>query len=47
MTNKLALFFAVIIIAIFVADHYYFHWDLHISLGKRLVQLSEYIAFWR
>jgi len=47
MTNKIALIFAFIIIATFVADYFFFHWDLHVSLGKRLVQLSEYIAFWR
>ena len=47
MTNKLALIFGLIIIAIFLADHYYFYWNLPVMLGKKLAILTEYIAFWR
>jgi len=47
MTNKLALIFGAFIIAIFLADHFYFEWGLPIILGKKLTQLTEYIAFWR
>ncbi len=47
MTNQLALIFALAIIAVFAADHYYFGWELHIILGKKLADLSNYIAFWR
>lgn len=47
MTNKLAIIFAIIIIAIFLADQFYFDWNLPVMLGKKLARLTEYIAFWR
>ncbi|WP_456389207.1 hypothetical protein [Profundibacter sp.] len=47
MTNKLAIIFGLVIIAIFLADHYWLHWNLPIMLGKKLALLTEYIAFWR
>jgi len=47
MTNKIALSLALIIIAIFLADHFLFQWDLHVILGKMLARSTEYIAFWR
>ncbi|WP_457646943.1 hypothetical protein [Profundibacter sp.] len=47
MTNTLAVIFAVLIIGIFTADYFYFHWDLWLIIGRRLAQMIEYIAFWR
>ncbi len=47
MTNTLAVIFAVLIIGIFSADYFYYHWDLWLILGRRLAQLTEYLAFWR
>ncbi len=47
MTNKLAIIFAAILIAIFLADHFYFEWNLPVMLGKKLTILTEYMAFWR
>ncbi|KPU84583.1 glyceraldehyde-3-phosphate dehydrogenase [Marinosulfonomonas sp. PRT-SC04] len=47
MTNKLAIIFGLIIIAIFVADHFLLHWGLPVMLGKKLALLTEYIAIWR
>ena len=47
MTNKLALIIAALIIAILLADQFYFGWDLPVMLGKKLAKLIEYIAFWR
>ncbi|WP_380052719.1 hypothetical protein ACFE33_09595 [Falsihalocynthiibacter sp. SS001] len=47
MTNKLALYLGGIIIAIFAADFFYFHWGLPVILGTKLVDLIEYLAFWR
>ncbi len=47
MTNKLALIFGFVIVAIFLADYIYFHWELPVMLGKKLSALIEYIAFWR
>lgn len=47
MTNKIAIALGLLILAILLADWFVFGWDLHIFLGRRLVQLTEYIAFWR
>jgi len=47
MTNRIALTLALIILAIFSADFLVFGWDLHIFLGKKLSEFSEYLAFWR
>lgn len=47
MTNQLAIVLALIIGGIIAADFLVFGWDLHIFLGRRLMQLTEYLAFWR
>lgn len=47
MTNRLALFLALVIIGILAADLLYFGWDLHLFLGRKLADLIEYMAFWR
>lgn len=47
MTNKLAIIFAAILIAIFLADHFILGWNLPVILGKKLAILTEYLAFWR
>ncbi|EPX80200.1 hypothetical protein [Litoreibacter arenae] len=47
MTNKLAIVLALIIGGILAADFFVFGWDLHIFLGRKLLALIEYMAFWR
>ncbi|GEM_PF-897086 len=47
MGNKTALVIGLLIVGIFAADLLYFGWDLHITLAKRFIQLSEKLAFWR
>ena len=47
MTNTLAIIFAVIIVAFLALDHFVLHWGMLLILGKKLVLLTEYIAFWR
>jgi len=47
MTNKLAIIFGVLIVVLFLADHFFFDWNLPVTLGKKLAVLSNYIAFWR
>lgn len=47
MTNKLAIALALIIGGIIAADLFVFGWNLHIFLGRRLIDLTEYLAFWR
>ncbi len=47
MTNKIAFYLAALILAVFIADQIWFGGTLPVFLGKKLVDLSEYIAFWR
>ncbi|RLJ59998.1 hypothetical protein BCF46_0190 [Litoreibacter meonggei] len=47
MTNKIAIVLAILIGGIIAADLLVFGWDLHIFLGKKLMILTEYMAFWR
>lgn len=47
MTNKIALVLALLIIAFFVADYFLFGGGTPVFLGKKIVDLSEYLAFWR
>jgi hypothetical protein len=47
MTDKIAIVLAILIVGIFAADLLFFGWDLHIFLGRKLVELTDYIAFWR
>ena len=47
MTNRLAIFLALIVICVIAADLLYFGWDLHIFLGRKFMELIEYLAFWR
>ncbi|WP_174239145.1 hypothetical protein [Litoreibacter roseus] len=47
MTNRLALVLGAIIVAVIAADLLIFNWNLHLFLGAKLVDLIEYLAFWR
>lgn len=47
MTNKIAIALALLIGSIIAADLLVFGWNLHIFLGRKLIDLTEYLAFWR
>ncbi|WP_298256629.1 hypothetical protein [uncultured Litoreibacter sp.] len=47
MTDKIAFVLAALIIGLFAADIFVFEWDIHVFLGRKLVQLTDYMAFWR
>lgn len=47
MTNTIALWLALTIVAVFAADLLIFGWDLHIALGRQLLRLLDAVAFWR
>ena len=47
MTNIIALWLAVLIVALFAADLLYVGWDLHIARGRQLLRLLDTVAFWR
>ena len=47
MTNRLALILAILILGTIAADLLVFGWDLHVFLGKKFLEFTEYLAFWR
>jgi hypothetical protein len=47
VTNRIAIFLGLILIAAFVADTMIFGNEHLIYLGKKLFDLIEWIAFWR
>lgn len=47
MNNKAALTLAILIIAVFAADHFYFEANLPVFLGRKLVDLMDWLAIWR
>ena len=47
MTNKIALGLAIVILAIFAVDYFLFAGTLPLFLSRKLLVLTEYLAFWR
>lgn len=47
MDNKTALVLAIVILAVFAADHFYFEWGLLVFLGQKLAGLINWLAIWR
>ena len=47
MTNTIAIWLVALLAAIFLADLFWFGWDLHIALGRELLRLLDWVAFWR
>ncbi len=47
MTNRIALFLGLFLIAAMIADVYLYGTEHLLFLGKKLFELIEWIAFWR
>ena len=47
MTNKLAIFLALLIVAGLGADHRYAEWEYTTFLLRKLLDFVEWLAFWR
>lgn len=47
MTNKIAIALALLIIGLFLADHFVLHLDLPLFLAKQFADLIEWLSFWR
>jgi hypothetical protein len=47
MTNRIAFTLAALILAFFVADHFWFQLGAPLFLARKLLDLVEYLAFWR
>lgn len=47
MTTRLALILAALIVGFFVLDHYVLGLNAFVFLGKKMVELINYLAIWR
>jgi len=47
MTNTIAFWLAVLILAFFTFDYFFMEDDMFVFLGRKLLDLLEYLAFWR
>ena len=47
MTNSLALGLGAIIFAALALDYTLFDWSNTVFLGRKLIELIEWLAFWR
>lgn len=47
MTNSLALGLGALILAALALDHYLYDWSATLFLGRKLVEMIEWMAFWR
>lgn len=47
MTNKFALIFGAMLVALFALDYLVFGWGLPVFLGQKLAETIEWMAFWR
>ncbi len=47
MTNTIALWLAVLILGFLALDYFYLDWNVVVFLGRKLLDLIEWMAFWR
>lgn len=47
MTNTIAFWLAVLILGFFAIDFFFLEDNMFLFLGRKLVDLLEYVAFWR
>lgn len=47
MNNQIAVLLAVLIIGLFVWDHFWLHLGLPVLVGKEFIRLVDFLIFWR
>ncbi len=47
MTNTISIWVAALILGLLAADYFYLGWDISVFLGRKMLELIEYLAFWR
>lgn len=47
MTNRIALWLGLAILALFLADALVLGWGLPVIIGRLLIRLIDWMAFWR
>jgi hypothetical protein len=46
LTDKIAIYLGIALL-IFISANFIFGWELQVCLGRKLIELTEYLAFWR
>jgi len=47
MTNTISIWLAFAILGFFALDYFYLDLNAPVYLGRKLLELIEYLAFWR
>lgn len=47
MNNPIAIGVVLVVGGVIAADLLIFGWDLHLFLGRKFIDLVEFLAFWR
>ena len=47
MTNTIALWLGALILGFLALDFLYLDWNVPVFLGRKLLELVEWLAFWR
>lgn len=47
MTNRIALWLAILIVALLAADYWYFDFANVVFLSRKFFVLLDWVAFWR
>ncbi len=47
MTNRIAIVLALLVVAVFAVDAYAFGGTLPVFLGRKMLNLLTWLAFWR
>ncbi len=47
MTNRIAVVLAALIVAFFVTDYFWLGLDAPVFLGRKFIELIDFLAFWR
>ncbi|MFZ1727001.1 MAG: hypothetical protein WBO29_03425 [Albidovulum sp.] len=47
MTNRIAIALALFIALFFVADHFWLHLDAGLNMARKILDLIDWVAFWR
>ncbi len=47
MTDRIAFILAFIILAVLLADHFFFHIGLLVFIGRKVTDFIDFLEFWR
>ena len=47
MTNRISIWLGAALLGLVALDFVFFNWDGSLFLGRKLLELIEYLAFWR